>query len=196
MHQEIREVTGKKWCTSSGCIRSKDGSIILEQMDILDRWTEYLEDMFDDERGDKPVIRKELEGPSIMKEEVQFALQNIKNNKATGPDNIVVEPVKELNDFGVEKVAAIANKIYNTGHIPPDLSKSVFIALPKQPGASECELELHRTISLMSHNTKLILRILLNRMKTKIRREISQEQNAYMKVEGYQECNLCFENVG
>ena len=106
----------------------------------------------------------------------------MKNNKATGPDNIAVELVKELNDFGVEKVAAIANKIYNTGHISSDLSKSVVITLPKQSGASECEL--HRTISLMSYITKLIPRILLNRMETKIRQEISQEQNAYMKGKG------------
>ena len=68
MRQEIREVTGKKWCTSSGCICNKGGSILLEQVDILDRWTENLEDLLDDERGDKPIIRKELEGPSKMKE--------------------------------------------------------------------------------------------------------------------------------
>ena len=60
IYQEIRAVTGKKWCTSSGYICSKDGKIILEQVDILDRWTKYLEDLFDEERGDKLVIRKEL----------------------------------------------------------------------------------------------------------------------------------------
>ena len=58
MHQEIRKVAGKKWCTSSGCIRSKDGGVILEQVDILDMWIEYLEDLFDDERGNKPVLGK------------------------------------------------------------------------------------------------------------------------------------------
>ena len=72
MHQEIREVIGKKCYTSSECIYRKDRSMTLEQVDILDRWTEYLEDLFDDERGDKPVIRKELEGPSIIKYSLLF----------------------------------------------------------------------------------------------------------------------------
>ena len=46
----------------------------------------------------------------------------------------------------------LLNAIYDSGAIPEDLAKSVFIALPKIPGATECEL--HRTISLMSHITQ------------------------------------------
>ena len=38
-----------------------------------------------------------------------------------------------------------------TGQIPPDISKSIFIALPKKPGATESDL--HKTINLMSHIT-------------------------------------------
>ena len=60
--------------------------------------------------------------------------------------------IKALGDFGIEKLTIMANEIYDTGKIPQDLSKSIFIALPKKPGAIECEL--HRTISLMSHITK------------------------------------------
>lgn len=182
MHQEIKEIVGRKVCVSSGCIRAKDGSILLEKEDIMSRWTEYIGELFEDERGGRPVIRKEVDGPSIMQEEVQYALHRMKNGKATGPDNIAIELVKELEGFGVQKVTEIANNIYNTGLIPTDLNKSVFIALPKKPGAIECEL--HRTISLMSHITKLILNVLLKRMKTKIREEISQEQNAYMRGKG------------
>ena len=55
----------------------------------------------------------------------------MKNGKAAESHNIAIELVKELDEFGVEKVTDIANKIYNTGLIPSDLSKSVLIAQPK-----------------------------------------------------------------
>ena len=101
-----------------------------------------------------------MEGPEILRSEVRAAMAKMKRNKAAGPDEIVIELVIALEDFGIEKVTEVNNKIYNTGEIPEDLSKSIFIALPKRAGANECEL--HRTISLMSHITKLILRIIMN----------------------------------
>ncbi|GFO47313.1 hypothetical protein PoB_007381800 [Plakobranchus ocellatus] len=87
-----------------------------------------------------------------MKEEVETAIKKMKHGKTTGPDKISVELIEALEDFGIGKVTHLLNEIYDTGQIPTDLSKSIFIALPKKPGATECEL--HRTISLMSHITK------------------------------------------
>ena len=55
-------------------------------------------------------------------------------------------------NLGIDKLTFILNEIYDSGEISEDLSKSMFTALTKKPGATECEL--HRTISLMSHTTK------------------------------------------
>ena len=74
------------------------------------------------------------------------------------------------------------NAIYDTGEIPSDLSKSIFIALPKKSGATECES--HRTISLMSHITKILLKILMARMRNKITPEIAEEQCGFVKDKG------------
>ena len=68
----------------------------------------------------------------------------------------------------------IINKIYETGEILEDLCRPIFIALPKEPGTVECQL--HRTISLRSHITKLILRIFLERVHIRIRPEMGIEQ--------------------
>ncbi|GFO33701.1 hypothetical protein PoB_006020600 [Plakobranchus ocellatus] len=57
--------------------------------------------------------------------------------KATGPDNISVELIEALEDFGIGKVTHLLNEIYVTGQIPTDLSKFIFIALPKKPGKFE-----------------------------------------------------------
>ena len=60
--------------------------------------------------------------------------------------------------------------------------KSVFIALLKKAGATECEL--HRTISLMSHVTKILLRIIMMRVRNKVRPEIAEEQCGFVEGKG------------
>ena len=135
MHKRIKDLTGAKTCSSSGCIRSKDGTIITEKDYILERWTEYIEELFRDNRGGKPEIRKNIDDPKILQSEIRAAVSRMKGNKARGPDGIVIEMIKALDDFGIEKLTIMANEIYDTGKIPQDLSKSIFIALPKKPGA-------------------------------------------------------------
>ena len=95
-------------------------------------------------------------------------------NKSTGPDDVAIELIQAMDDLGVEWMTTIANKIYDDGHFPLDMRRSTFIALPKKPGTAKCEL--HRTISLMSHITKLILKMLLHRMRGRTKGAISEEQ--------------------
>ena len=139
MHKKIKEMAGQKTCSSTGCIKSKEGTIIMEKDKVLQRWTEYITDLFHNNRGEKPIIRKNMEGPEILRSEVRAAIAKMKRNKTAGPDKIVIEMVTALEDFGIEKVTEVINEIYNTGEIPEDLSKSIFIALPKRAGANECE---------------------------------------------------------
>ena len=106
----------------------------------------------------------------------------MKKNKAPGPDGITTEMIKALDDFGIEKITILANEIYDNGKIPEDLSRSIFIMIPKKPGAIECEL--HRTISLMSHIIKLILRIIMTRTRRAIRPEILQAQCGFVADAG------------
>ena len=82
----------------------------------------------------------------------------------------------------MEKLTNVLNETYDTGEIPEDLTKSIVIALPKKPGAIECEL--HRTISLMNHITKILLRIIVLRTRSRIRPEIGKEQCGFMQDTG------------
>src|ERR1700730_7448816 len=93
----------------------------------------------------------------------------------------------------LRKITEIGNDIYNSGEIPDDLSKSIFIELPKKPGVTECEL--HRTISLMSVVLKVILRILMQRMRNKIRPEINKTQYGFMNDTGTRNAIFILRNV-
>ena len=102
----------------------------------------------------------------------------MKHAKAVGPDNIPIEVFAVLEDIGIDFLTKLLNSIYDSGKIPKDLAKSISITLPKIPGTMDCEL--YSTISLMSHLTKKLLRIIMARMRKSLRPEISQLQFGFV----------------
>ena len=80
-------------------------------------------------------------------------MAKMKRNKSAGPDEIVIDVLTALEGFGIEKVTKVINKVSNTGEIPEDLSKSIFIALPKRAAANELP-------DLFNLYNEMILRVL------------------------------------
>ena len=94
---------------------------MFEKKRILKRWTEYISELFNDDRAEEGLTNipsEQLDGERILLSEIRNALKNMKNNKACGNDKIVKETVEACENFGVKKVCEIANCIYNTGKIP------------------------------------------------------------------------------
>ena len=121
--------------------------------------------------------------------EIKIAMSKMKRGKAVGNDQIAYEMIEALGEFGVSKITEIANYIYDSEESPRQMLESVFIPLPKKPGTTECKE--HRTISLMSHVTKIVLRVLLHRMKQKLRSKLSDEQFGYQPGKGTRNAIFC-----
>ena len=117
----------------------------------------------------------------------------MKRVKAAGLDNIKIEMIAALGDFGLEKITDLCNEIYNTGHIPHDLKTSVFVALPKKSKA--LEYADYRTISLINHMTKILTQIIQERIKSKIDEEVSQKQFGFRKNCGTREAIFCLRTI-
>jgi hypothetical protein len=71
------------------------------------------------------------------------------------------------------------NDMYSTGYLPEDLKKSIYIPLPKKERAVDCKD--HRTISLLSHVTKILTIIILKRINNQIYPEIADEQCGFVE---------------
>ena len=80
--------------------------------------------------------------------------------KAPGPDDITTEMLVAAGGRGVTEITNLANMMYSEGGFPEQMYKSIFITIPKVKGTAKCEK--HRTISLMSHVTTLVLRVIMN----------------------------------
>ena len=88
----------------------------------------------------------------------------IATNKASGGDEILVELFQILKDDAVKVLQSLCQQIWKTQQWPQNWKRSVFIPIPKKGNAKECSN--YRTIALISHASKVILKILQNRYVT------------------------------
>ena len=185
MHNKVKELTSKNTKKkASGCIKDKNGNILFNQEEIAARWVEYITELYEDHREQMPKFEV-TSGASIMKEEIQKACKSMKDGKATGPDELPAEALKALDEHNIELITSLCNIIYNSGMIPTEMKHSVFITVPKKPKAMICTE--FRAISLMSHVTKLLLKIIQQRMANKIDKEVNRLQSGFRPGTGTRE---------
>ena len=101
--------------------------------------------------------------PDIQKCEVKWALGSITTNKASGGDRISAELFQILKDDAMKVLHSIYQQMWKTQQWPQDWKRSVFIPMPKKGSAKECSN--YRTIALISHTSKVILKILQARLQ-------------------------------
>ena len=126
-------------------------------------WQEYTEELYkkdlhDPDNNDGVITNPE---PDILECEVKWALGSITMNKASGADGLPVERFQILKDDAVKVLHSICQQIWRTQQWPQDWKSYVFIPIPKKGNAKECSD--YRTIALISHTSKVTLRILQGR---------------------------------
>ena len=99
--------------------------------------------------------------PDILEYKVTWALGSITMNKASGGDKIPVELFQIVKDDAVRVLHSICQQIWKTQQWPQDWKRSIFIPISKN--AKECSN--YHTIALISHASKVMLKILQARLQ-------------------------------
>ena len=102
--------------------------------------------------------------PDILEYEVKWAVGSITMNKASGGDGIPVELFQIPKDDAEKVLHSICQQIWKAQQWPQDWKRSVFIPIPKKGNAKECSN--YCTIALISHASKVILKILQARLQS------------------------------
>ena len=123
--------------------------------------------------------------PDILECEVKWALESITRNKASGSDGIPVELYQILKDDAVKVLHSICQQIWKPQQWPQDWKRSVFISIPKKGNAKECSN--YRTVELISHASKVMLKILQARLQQYVNRELPDVQAGFRKGRGTRE---------
>ena len=145
-----------------GSIKDRNSMYLTEAEDIKKRWQEYTrklykKDLNDPENHNSVITQLEQ---NILESEVRWALGSITTRKNGGSDGI---PVELLTHDAVKVLHSICQQIWKTQQWPQDWKKSAFIPIPKKGNAKECSN--YHTIALISHASKVMLKILQARFQ-------------------------------
>ena len=180
--KKIRDTKGTVHVKMSS-IKDRNDMDLKEAEDIKARWQEYTEELY----------KKDLHGPDnhygvithlkpdILECEVKFALGTITMNKASGGDGIPAELFQILKNGAVKVLHSICQQIWKTQQWPQDWKRSVFIPIPKKGNPKECSN--YHTISLISHASKVINKILQARLQQYVNRELPMFKLVLEKAE-------------
>ena len=113
-------------------------------------------------------------------------------NKTSGGDRILVELCQILKDDTVKVLHSTCQQIWNTQQWPQNWKRSVFIPIPKKGNAKEC-LNYHTTV-LITHTSKVILKILQVKLQQYVNRELPDVQDGFRKGRGTRDqiANICW----
>ena len=120
-----------------------------------------------DTEDDHPILRKEVEA----------AVQSLKKGKSAGVDNIPAELVQAGGENVITALTTICNRIWQMGEWPTPWTQSLVITLPKKDNLQQ--YQNYRTLNLISHPSKVMLKIILNRLKPQAEKIIAEEQAGF-----------------
>ena len=162
--KKIRDTKGT-FHAKMGSIKDRNGRYITEAEDIKKRWQEYTEELYkkdlhDPDNHDGVITHLD---PDILECEVKWSLGSITMNKANGGDGIPAELFQILKDDAVKVLHSICQQIWKTQRWSQDWKWSIFIPIPKKGNTKKCSN--YHTIALISHASKVMLKILQDRIQ-------------------------------
>ena len=158
---------------------------LTEAEDIKKTWQEYTEELYkkdlhDSDNHDGVITHPE---PDILECKVKWVLGSINTtNKASGGDGIPGELFQVLKDDAVKVLHSIYQQIWKTQQWSQNWKRSVFIPIPKKGNAKECSN--YHTVALISHASKVMLKILQARLQQYVNRELPDVRARFRKGRG------------
>ena len=142
-----------------GSINDRKSMDLTEAEDVKKRWQEYIEELYKKDLHDPDNHNSVITHikPDILECEVKWALGSITTSKASGGDGIPDELFQILKDDAVKVLHSTSQQIWKTQQWPQD-----WIPIPKKGNAKECSN--YHTIALISHDGKVMLKILQARL--------------------------------
>ena len=173
---ELYKITNKicgKTKKQVGAIRDKNGSLLTNEKDIINRLKEHFEEVLNqnlkdpassvfDEIKENEALHEINCGPFTFNE-VKRAIKGLKNNKSPGVDNITSELLKADIDTAARQLLNIFEQVKHSKTIPSDWKKSYLVKIPKKGDLTRCDN--YRGISLLSIPGKVLSRIIIDRVR-------------------------------
>ncbi|KAJ4436324.1 hypothetical protein ANN_18955 [Periplaneta americana] len=192
-YDKIEEIAEKEKKIEEIAEKEKGACVILmgdrnaivgeEQDEGTQMGTKYIEELYKTgNRAENLAVEDEAavsEGEKefpVLSKEVELALREMMNGKATGIDGIPIELIKCLSENRKEFISY--NEIFEKGEWPEDFTGTISLPVPNK-NVKNCNA--FRSIILIPHSAKIFLRILNRRLYSKLKGELEEEQFSFRK---------------
>jgi hypothetical protein len=170
-------------------IKDSLGNRGVEQSQVLKIWENYITELHDRPNRQQTLeVEPEEEvdtndkGPYILHSEVEKAIKEMRNKKATGDDDVPGVVLKLMGEGGLKIMTKLINTIYDTGEWPKDFTEITMMALMKKPQATKCTD--HCTISLIAYTAKIVAKTLRRRIGKKTEDILGEDQFGFRRGKG------------
>ncbi|CAG4945247.1 unnamed protein product [Colias eurytheme] len=184
LYNATKSLTGKRGYRKRA-LRDIDGRLITTSEGQLARWREHFKSVF----HSSPTDRQDSTGTTLAshlldintsspsKEEIKMAILSLKNNKAPGIDLLTAEMLKADIELSARALTPLLERIWTTEELPDEWNKGLLITVPKKGDLSQCGN--WRGITLLSTPSKVLTRILLNRITKAVEPILRREQAGF-----------------
>ncbi|KAI5695434.1 hypothetical protein M8J75_016624 [Diaphorina citri] len=185
----IKKYFGKRRMMGNS-IEDENKKLLVDDNEIVNRWKTYIEKLYrdEDELNDLDEENEDTSGTEITKEEFEWALNSLKPKKACGIDQLPAELIKALDEEMKDLMLELIREMYDTGAVPEDFNESEIVIIPKKAVSKRCED--FRTLSILTHCSKLLTIIIKRRIEMKIDLELSEDQFGFRNGRGTREAIL------
>ena len=186
--KELYDTTRKlanKYRQSSGPVRDKSGNLLTKKEDQLKRWAEHFRELLNRPAPGEAANIPSAESPLQVncevstREEVHKAILMLMNGKAAGPDEIPGEALKAAASTSSEMLGDIIESIWVKVEVPEEWREGFLVKIPKKGDQSVCDN--HRGIMLLSLPGKVLNRIMLERLKIAVDKQLRDHQAGFRK---------------
>lgn len=187
LFKKVRELKNH-FSSRNATIAKHHGKQLSDGQQIKNRWREYTEQLYQSEEIGTPTPTPathddeyELE-PDILRSEVEWAIGALNKGKAPGVDEIPIEMIQALGNDAIKVFTTLCQQIWKTKEWPNEWKRSIFIPIPKKANAKDCSN--YRTIALITHASKIMLKTIQRRLQPYIERELPDVQAGFRKRRG------------
>ena len=180
----MRSLT-RKFRPAINTIKNEACVILCDREHVKDRWREYCSKLYKKNPNlttHNTHWNDSTSEPPPIFEEVKEAIKELKVEKSPGNNEVTAEMIKNGGDNVEKFFHRLCTCIWHEKKWPDDWGQSIFVPIPKKGAVLQCCN--YRTISLISHSSKILLKIIAKRMAIKLNEEIAEEQAGFRPGKG------------
>ena len=181
-------------------IKNKEGKLLTKEGDVMKRWKEHFTEVLNRPEPEEPadivtdgVGVLDVNTGYITQDEIKRTLKDLKNNKATGTDNIAAEVLKADVDVTACEMEKLFRVVWDTEEVPEEWKEGLIVKLPKKGDLTTCGN--WRGLTLMSVPAKCLGKSMIHRIRDEVDKKLRSEQAGFRPKHGTEEQIFILRNI-